>query len=75
MNVRYRARALADIDGIFRYLNERSPTGARHVLSAIADAIDSIAENPLASRRTSDPDIRVKIRAVSLQDLLQRGRK
>ncbi len=61
MNVRYRARALADIDDIFQYLNERSPTGARNVLSAIADAIDSIAENPMASPRTSEPDIRVKI--------------
>ncbi len=61
MNVRYRARALADIDEIFQYLNERSPTGARNVLRAIADAIDSIAGQPLASPLTSDPDIRVKI--------------
>jgi toxin ParE1/3/4 len=61
MNIRYRARALADIDDIFRYLSERSPSGARNVLSAIADAIDGLAENPLAARRTSDPDIRVKI--------------
>ena len=61
MNVCYRARALADLDGIFRFLNERSPTGARNVLRALADAVDEIAEYPLAAPLTSDPDIRVKI--------------
>jgi toxin ParE1/3/4 len=61
MNVRYRARALADLDEIFSFLNERSPTGARNVLRTIADAIDGIAENPLAAPRTSETDIRVKI--------------
>jgi len=61
MNVRYRARALADLDDIFRFLNGRSPTGARNVLRSLADAIDSIGEHPLASPRTSDPDIRVKM--------------
>ena len=61
MNVRYRARALADLDGIFQYLNERSPGGARNVLRAIRDAIEDIAEQPLAAPQTSDPDIRVKI--------------
>lgn len=61
MRVRYRARALADLDDIFRFLDQRSPTGARNVLHAIRRAIDEIAEHPLASPRTSDPDIRVKI--------------
>jgi plasmid stabilization system protein ParE len=61
MNIRYRARALADLDDIFLYLNERSPTGARKVLHAIAAAIDEIGGHPLASPRTSDVDIRVKI--------------
>ena len=61
MKIRYRARALADLDGIFQYLNERSPGGARNVMSAIRDAIDDIAEYPLAAPRTSDPDVRVKI--------------
>ena len=35
MKVRYRALALADLDSIFRFLNERSPTGAGNVLRAI----------------------------------------
>jgi toxin ParE1/3/4 len=61
MNIRYRARALADLDDIFQFLNERSPTGARNVLRALADAVDDIAEYPLAAPLTSDPDIRVKI--------------
>ena len=50
MNVRYRPRALADIDAIFQYLDERSPTGARNVPRAIADAIDSIANRPWPRR-------------------------
>jgi hypothetical protein len=30
---------------IFSYLNERGPSGARNVLRAIADAVDSVARN------------------------------
>ena len=61
MKVRYRARALADLEDIFRYLDQRSPTGARNVLRAVHLAIEDVAEQPLASPRTSDADIRVKI--------------
>ncbi len=61
MKVRYRALALADLENIFRFIDERSPTGAVNVLKAIRKAIDDIAEHPLASPRTSDPGIRVKI--------------
>ena len=60
MKVRYRAQALADLDAIFKYLNERSPSGARNVLSALADAIDSIAATPMASAKTSAFDVLVK---------------
>lgn len=60
MRVRYRPQALADIDDISRYLSERSPTGAFHVLTAIADAIDEIGANPDAWQATSDPHIRAK---------------
>jgi plasmid stabilization system protein ParE len=55
VNVRYRKRALADIEANFNYLDERSPSGARNVLTAIADAIDIIA-----AQRTSDASVRVK---------------
>lgn len=61
MRVRYRPRALADIDEIFEFINARSPTGARDVLHALADAVDEISAHPLASPVSSDADIRVKI--------------
>jgi plasmid stabilization system protein ParE len=59
MKLRYRARALADIDAIHRYLEERSPSGARSVLRAIYASTQLIAEHPLSYQRTDDPDIRV----------------
>ena len=43
MKVRYRELALADLDRIFRYLNERSPAGARKVIVAIHSAINDAA--------------------------------
>lgn len=61
MKIRYRPRALADIDAIFEFINARSPVGARNVLHALADAIDEIGAHPLASPVSSDVDIRVKI--------------
>jgi toxin ParE1/3/4 len=61
MRVRYRELALSDLDHIFRYLNERSPAGARKVIEAIHAAINDIAQNPLSTRRTSDPTVRVKV--------------
>jgi plasmid stabilization system protein ParE len=60
VKVLYRERALADIEDIFLFLNERSPTGARNVLRAVHEAIGEIAAHPLAAPRTSDPGIRVK---------------
>ena len=61
MIVRYRQRALTDLDEIFTYLNERSPQAAHNVLIAISAAIDEVARNPLAARQTSDPTVRVKV--------------
>jgi len=61
MRVRYRELALSDIDHIFRYLDERSPAGARKVIDAIRAVISDIARNPLSGRRTSDPTVRVKV--------------
>jgi plasmid stabilization system protein ParE len=61
MKVRYRERALTDLDRIFRYLDERSPAGARNVIDAIHAAIGAIAQNPFGARRTSDPTVHVKI--------------
>jgi toxin ParE1/3/4 len=61
MRVHYRQQALADLHEIFRYLSQRSPTGARNVLTAISVAIKDVAENPLSARQTSDPAVRVKV--------------
>jgi plasmid stabilization system protein ParE len=61
MRLRYRAQALADIDAIHQYLEERSPSGARSVLRAIYASIQLIAERPLSYQRTDDPDIRVHV--------------
>jgi len=61
MKVRYRERALADLEEISAYISERSPIGAINVLAAIHTAVGEIAINPLGSRRTSDRDVRVKI--------------
>ena len=61
MTVRYRELALSDLDHIFRYLDERSPAGARKVIDAIHAAVGHVAQNPLSGRRTSDPTVRVKV--------------
>jgi len=61
MNVRYRLRALADIDDIREYLEKRSPSGAFNVVQAIYASIRSIADQPYGSERTDDPHIRMKV--------------
>jgi plasmid stabilization system protein ParE len=61
MRIRYRARALADLEEIYQYLEPRSSTGAQNVLRAIHDAIEQVAREPLSGPQTSDPSLRVKI--------------
>ncbi|HEY5338477.1 MAG TPA: type II toxin-antitoxin system RelE/ParE family toxin [Rhizomicrobium sp.] len=61
MIVRYRAQGLADIDAIFQFLHQHSPSGARSVLGAIYASIHLIGEQPLASLKTDYRDVRVKI--------------
>jgi plasmid stabilization system protein ParE len=61
MRVRYRERALRDLEDIFQYLNDRSPAGAHNVIEAIYAAVNSVADHPLSTQQTSDPAIRVKI--------------
>jgi addiction module RelE/StbE family toxin len=46
MNVVYAPRALRDLQGIAAYLVDRSPSGARNVLSAIEASIDSLMHFP-----------------------------
>jgi toxin ParE1/3/4 len=61
VKVHYRKRALADPEQIFRYIDKRSPPGARNVIDAIDAAIDVIAEHPLIAESTSLVGIHVKI--------------
>jgi plasmid stabilization system protein ParE len=61
MKVRYRALALADLDHIFGYLNDRNPIAAEDVTKAIYAAIELIGEHPLGAPPTSDPAIHVKV--------------
>jgi plasmid stabilization system protein ParE len=61
MKVRYRALALADLDYIFKYLNDRNPAAAQDVIETIYAAIETIAEHPLSGRPSSDPAVRVKV--------------
>ena len=61
MRVRYRSRALADLEEIYRYLEPRSPSGAQNVVRALHDAIEQIAHDPLGAPQTSDPTLRVKV--------------
>jgi plasmid stabilization system protein ParE len=61
MKIRYRARAISDLEEIYRYLEPRSPTGAGNVLRSIHAAIGILAVHPHGAERTSDPEIRVKV--------------
>jgi toxin ParE1/3/4 len=61
MKVRYRAQARADIEEIRRYLQQRSPLGARNVLRSIRASVRFIADNPNAAEQTDDPGVRVKV--------------
>ncbi len=61
MRLRYRAQALGDIEEIYRYLEQRNPSGARNVLRAIYAGIHILADRPYASLRTDDPEVHVKV--------------
>jgi len=61
VTVRFTPQARADIEQIYRYLSERSPTGAANVLRAIYAGAQFIAERPQFSQRTDNPGVRVKI--------------
>jgi toxin ParE1/3/4 len=61
MKIRYSPQARDDLQDIFHYLNERSPSGAENVMRAIYASIQFLAENPMASQETGLAEIRVKI--------------
>lgn len=61
MKIRYSPQARNDLQEIFYYLNERSPSGAGNVMRAIYAGIQFLAENPMASQETDLQEIRVKV--------------
>ena len=58
MRIRYTRRAAADLDAILRYIDERSPVGARRVKARLKAVIDLLAEQPHIGRPTSRGDVR-----------------
>ena len=46
MKVRYRQRALADVENIYDYLNERSPRAASEIVARIRAAADRLGQWP-----------------------------
>jgi toxin ParE1/3/4 len=60
MRVRYTPGAFADREQIFRYLHERSPSGARNVMATIRAAIMQLGDHPYSGYPAGDPSIRVK---------------
>jgi plasmid stabilization system protein ParE len=61
MRVRYTPRARGDIESIWHYLSERSPSGAVNVVKAIYAGVQFIADYPEASQRADGPAIRVRV--------------
>ena len=61
MKVCVTVRARRDLDGIFDYLNEKSPLAAEAVFQDIEAAISVVGEYPESSRLTSTSGVRVKI--------------
>ena len=61
MRLRFTPQAQKDIEKIYAYLNQRSPSGAYNVSVAIYAAARFIAERPKASPLTEKPNVRVKV--------------
>lgn len=59
MQVYWSGRAKRDISAIFDYLVERSPTGARTVLSRIEQRVVSLRLNPLLGPAVVEVDARM----------------
>jgi toxin ParE1/3/4 len=59
MKARYTPRAFADRERIFDYLFQRSPNGARNVMTSIRETVALLEEQPNSGYRI-DSEIRVK---------------
>jgi toxin ParE1/3/4 len=61
MKLQFTSRARADIEDIYNYLIQRSPSGTRNVLGAIYDSLKFIAEHPYGSEQTDNPEVRATV--------------
>jgi toxin ParE1/3/4 len=59
MRVRFTPRARNDLDAILKYLDERSPQGARNVHRTIRRTIELIGQAPEGGRRVKVQNARV----------------
>jgi toxin ParE1/3/4 len=58
MKIRYTQRARSDLQHIYTYLYERSPSGALNVRSAIRNTIAQIGQERRQGQATDRPDVR-----------------
>lgn len=61
MKVRYTPRARQDLAAIHAFIVDRNPAAAQTVVRSIRDAVRQIADQPYASIRTNDADVRLKL--------------
>ena len=58
MRVRFTPRALAELEELLSYLNERSPQVANRVLGRLCEALDTLATHPGIGAQTNNPRLR-----------------
>ena len=58
MNVRYRARALQDVDGIYQWLARHSTNVAEKVEAALMAAAEWLGEHPELGTMTDEANVR-----------------
>lgn len=61
MRVRYSLRARHDIQGIYDYIKQQGPGGAKAVAEDIRAAVDFVGQHPKGSQQTDEPGVRVKL--------------
>jgi plasmid stabilization system protein ParE len=61
MRVRFSSRARDELDAIYSYIAEHSPTAAHRVKSRVRDAAEQLADFPYMARNTDRANVRVRI--------------
>lgn len=61
MKVRFTPFALAELDAIFTYINERNPTGAKRVKQRILRVIDLLRDFPKIGSSTDHAGVRMMV--------------